>query len=105
MRQRAKQLLPSSIAHLEFENDKRIVYRRLTPETQLAVSPATAHASKKRTSWPLAVTANKEGRFAAALFIPFLLPLPLLNQAALAALFLSAQRFFIISEMRLFSAA
>src|SRR4029077_12461967 len=53
----------------------------------------------------VAVASNKEGRFAAALFIPFLLPLPLLDQAALAALFLSAQRFFIISEMRLFAAA
>jgi hypothetical protein len=35
MRQRAKQLSPSSKAHLGIENDKRIVYRRLPPETQL----------------------------------------------------------------------
>ncbi|HEY2498359.1 MAG TPA: hypothetical protein VGK24_14945 [Candidatus Angelobacter sp.] len=50
--------------------------------------------------------ANKEGRFIAALFIPYLLlPDSSLTQAALAALFLSAQRFFIISEMRLFAAA
>src|SRR6478609_9966437 len=41
----------------------------------------------------------------AAPFIPFRSYLPLFVQAALAALFLSAQRFFIISEMRLFAAA
>jgi hypothetical protein len=49
--------------------------------------------------------ANKEGRFIAALFIPYILPASSLTQAALAALFLSAQRFFIISEIRLFAAA
>src|ERR1044071_1852758 len=104
-KKRAKQLLPSSIAHLEFENDKRIVYRRLTLETQLGSVQRLLMHLKGGTVLPRAVTSKKEGRFAAALFIPFLLPLPLLNQAALAALFLSAQRFFIISEMRLFAAA
>jgi hypothetical protein len=48
---------------------------------------------------------NKEGRCVAALFIPFSSTCLFTSQAALAALFLSAQRFFIISEMRLFAAA
>src|SRR5215471_3912936 len=49
---------------------------------------------------------NKKGRLISGPLYTFpLLLLPLFSQAALAALFLSAQRFFIISEMRLLAAA
>ena len=51
---------------------------------------------------------NKEGRFwvKRPSLLTFFFLFPWLDpQAALAALFLSAQRFFIISEMRLFAAA
>jgi hypothetical protein len=48
------------------------------------------------------VIANKEGRSAAAPFIPFI---AIRSQAAFIAFLRSAQRFFIISEMRLLAAA
>src|SRR6476660_10581314 len=50
-------------------------------------------------------TFNKEGRFCSGPLYTFSSTSASIDQAALAALFLSAQRFFIISEMRLFAAA
>jgi hypothetical protein len=48
------------------------------------------------------VIGNKEGRAMAAPFIPFI---AIASQAAFIAFLRSAQRFFIISEMRLLAAA
>ena len=78
-------------------------YREMRGEIKRTEPAATQDLEWKLYRKPDAkVIANKEGRFSAALFIPC--P-AITSYAAFIAFLRSAQRFFIISDMRLLAAA